>query len=514
MKLKSTNAAARGQCVAAIVMATLAAQPAWAQFEMAWDLTDHALILSLCALAVLVAMQLWSARVHRLQSELLEQKNQLLAQLAESESRFRALADTSAMGVFLFSGDHFLAVNPGMSAITGYSSEELLGMRQLEFLHPDDRELASTRAAARLRGEYVPNRYELRVRTKDGRVRWVVVAAGVTSWRGQPCNVGSLIDVTDHHLAHEALRESEMRLRLLTEHSRDVIWTMTLDGQLSYVSPSVERLRGYTPEESYGQAIADMLTPPSLAQAQLLLENARASAESGQPVTEFCGEFEQTTRGGGTVWVEMSVSGMYEQGRCVGLVGVTRDISERRRAEAQIHHLAEYDLLTDLPNRVLLDDRLQQALALARRNSVHLALMVLDLDRFKWVNDHYGHAAGDAVLKEVARRMQACLRASDTVARVGGDEFVVLLPNISAAVDALTVAEQIRAALQAPYKLGELQCHLSASVGVAVYPEGGSDALLLQRNADAAMYAAKQAGANRVRAWQPQVSESLLAGGR
>lgn len=503
-----------GRLAVAASALLLATAPAWATVDIAWDLSDHALILSLCVLAVLIAMQLWSGRVNRLQAELLQQKNALLTELAESESRFRALADTSVMGIFLFSGDRFLAVNPGMSMITGYSSEMLLDMRDLEFLHPDDRTLAHTRASARLRGEYVPNRYELRVLTADARTRWVVVAAGLTSLRGQPCNIGSMIDVTDQHAAHEALRESEMRLRLLTEHSRDVIWTMSLDGQLTYVSPAVERLRGYTPEESYRQPLSQMLTPPSLAQAQLLLDNARATAETGQQVTDYCGEFEQTTRSGGTVWVEMSVSGMYEQGRCVGLVGVTRDISERRRAEAQIHHLAEYDLLTDLPNRVLLADRLQQALAMARRNSVHLALMVLDLDRFKWVNDHYGHAAGDAVLKEAARRMQACLRASDTVARVGGDEFVVLLPSVSGAADALNVGEQIRAALAAPYRLGELQCHLSASVGVAVYPEDGADALLLQRNADAAMYAAKQAGANRVRTWQAQRGESTLAGGQ
>lgn len=484
----------------------LVSAPAWAALAAARGLGDHALILSMCSLAILTLMQIWSARVHRVQQQLIAEKSQLLAELTDSEARFRALTDTTAIGVFLFDGERFREVNPGMSRITGYSREALLAMRHLEFVHPEDRELARQRAGARLRGEFVPVRYELRLLTADGLTRWASVVAGVTRLGGVACSVGSLLDVTEQHLIHEALRESEARLRLLTEHSRDVIWTMDLDGKLTYVSPAVEKLRGYTPEQSYGQTLESMLTPASLAQAQALLKRAREAATSGQPLEEYCGEFEQTTRSGATVWVEMSISGMYEHGRCVGAVGVTRDIGERRRSEAQIHHLAEYDLLTDLPNRVLLADRLQQSLSLARRNSTPLALMVLDLDRFKWVNDHHGHAAGDAVLKLAANRMQSCLRASDTVARVGGDEFVVLLPKIGATADALNVAEQIRAALAAPYPIGSARCQLSASIGVAVYPDDGDDAATLQRHADAAMYAAKQAGANRVSAYHAEMA--------
>lgn len=489
-------------CVAVVLVSA----PAWAQWPSALGMSDHALILALCALAILFLMQIWSMRVHRMQQRLIEEKNVLLRELSDSEARFRALTDTTAMGVFLYDGERFREVNPGMSTITGYSREALLAMRHLEFVHPEDREFAQQRAAARLRGEYVPVRYELRALTADGQVRWISIAAGVTRLGGVTCSVGSLFDVTEQHLIHEALRESEARLRLLTEHTRDVIWTMDLDGKLTYVSAAVEKLRGYTPEQSYGQTLESMLTPASLAQAQALLARSRAAAASGQPLEEYCGEFEQTTRSGTTVWVEMSISGMYEHGRCVGAVGVTRDISERRRSEAQIHHLAEYDLLTDLPNRVLLADRLQQSLSLARRNSTPLALMVLDLDRFKWVNDHHGHAAGDAVLKEAAMRMQACLRESDTVARVGGDEFVVLLPKIGATADALNVAEQIRAALAAPYFIGSAHGQLSASIGVAVYPDDGADAATLQRHADAAMYAAKQAGANRVCAYRAEMA--------
>ena len=182
-----------------------------------------------------------------------------------------------------------------------------------------------------------------------------------------------------------------------------------------------------------------------------------------------------------------------------GFSGTGRDISERKANEEKIQRLAHYDTLTDLPNRRLFSDRLQQALATAKRDKAHLALMYFDLDRFKPINDTLGHDIGDLLLKEVAKRVQDCLRESDTAARMGGDEFVVLLPAIEAEQDAMVVAEKIRHTLNRPFELVGHSLHISSSIGVAVYPEHGSDEETLLKNADTAMYHAKESGRNMVR---------------
>jgi diguanylate cyclase (GGDEF)-like protein len=165
----------------------------------------------------------------------------------------------------------------------------------------------------------------------------------------------------------------------------------------------------------------------------------------------------------------------------------------------RVQHLAHHDVLTDLPNRTLFADRLQQSLAKARRDKTQLAVMYLDLDNFKPVNDTLGHAVGDLLLKDAARRMRHGVRESDTVARAGGDEFVVLLPAVESAQDALAVAEKIRHVLSQPFELAGHIMSISASIGVAVYPEHGQGEEALLKNADAAMYLAKQVGRNNVK---------------
>ena len=169
---------------------------------------------------------------------------------------------------------------------------------------------------------------------------------------------------------------------------------------------------------------------------------------------------------------------------------------ERKRSEARLQQMAQFDELTQLPNRALFEDRLQMALAKARRDDDQLALMFLDLDNFKPVNDSYGHAIGDLLLREVARRLSACVRRSDTVGRIGGDEFVILLNSIGKPADAARVAEKMRQALAEPYALGEHAVHVSSSIGIAVYPEHGGTQRELALNADAAMYRAKHEGRN------------------
>jgi diguanylate cyclase (GGDEF)-like protein/PAS domain S-box-containing protein len=191
-----------------------------------------------------------------------------------------------------------------------------------------------------------------------------------------------------------------------------------------------------------------------------------------------------------------------EDGSIYALCGILTDISERKDIEEHMQHMAQYDALTHLPNRALFNDRLKQAIAAAQRNKARLALMFIDLDKFKPVNDTYGHGVGDLLLKDVALRIQDCLRESDTAARIGGDEFVILLPAIETQQDAGKVGEKILHALNQPFILAGHTLQISGSIGVAVYPEHGKDEKLLIKSADIAMYHAKKNGRNNVKMYQ------------
>ncbi|WP_409883713.1 diguanylate cyclase domain-containing protein [Acidovorax sp.] len=299
--------------------------------------------------------------------------------------------------------------------------------------------------------------------------------------------------------AQDALRVSEERHRLLADHASDVIWTIDLQGRCTYVSPSVEKLRGYTVAEVMAQTMGEALAPSSAALASNLLRAGIGAVKRGERFPEQRNELEHPCKNGGSVWTEVSTAGIYgANGEFVGILGVSRDISDRRRTEQRIEHMAQHDPLTDLPNRTLLEDRLRLAMAAAHREARMLAVMFLDLDQFKPVNDQHGHTVGDTLLKAVAERLLGVMRASDTVARIGGDEFVVLLPTVGAEHDALLVAEKIREALSRPFDLDGRVVQVSASVGVALYPMHGSGDAELRRNADSAMYVAKEAGSNRV----------------
>ncbi len=303
--------------------------------------------------------------------------------------------------------------------------------------------------------------------------------------------------------AERALRVSEQRHRLLADHASDLIWTMDLDGRFTYLSPSVEKLLGHSPAEMLPQALTDALAPASAAVAGAALRGLIAAIRAGQPLPPFRHELEYSCKHGGTVWTEATVTGMRnDAGDFTALLGVTRDISERRRVEERIRHLAQHDMLTGLPNRALFSDRLQGALAGARRDQRQLAVLFLDLDRFKPVNDQLGHRTGDLLLKEVARRMLDCVRESDSVARIGGDEFVVLLRSVDDAGNAAAVAEKIRHSLGQPYTVAGHRLSISASIGIALFPDHGGDEIALTKHADAAMYQAKKAGHDRVQLYQ------------
>jgi diguanylate cyclase (GGDEF)-like protein/PAS domain S-box-containing protein len=316
------------------------------------------------------------------------------------------------------------------------------------------------------------------------------------------------------------LSESEAKYRFLADNISDVIWVLNIEtGKWIYVSPSVEKLRGYTVEEVMMQPLEQAVAAKSLVDLQTwITERSKLFISGAAEGRTYTDEVEQLCRDGSTVWTEVTTRFSRNEAGELIVLGVTRDIGERKKAEEQIRYLAFYDPLTHLPNRRLLLDRLGQVRSASKRTGHYAALMFIDLDNFKPLNDTHGHDVGDLLLMDVAHRIGSCVREADTVARFGGDEFIVMLNELSAdrdasAVQAGIVAEKIRATLSRPYVLnvpkenGEgahtVEHHCTASIGVVLFinHEASQDDLI--RWADMAMYQAKETGRNRVHFFEP-----------
>jgi diguanylate cyclase (GGDEF)-like protein/PAS domain S-box-containing protein len=290
--------------------------------------------------------------------------------------------------------------------------------------------------------------------------------------------------------AEQALRESEERHRLLADNAEDVIWTLDREGRRTYISPSVTKLRGYTVAEVMQQPVHQAFT----AESAQHFEKYLASLRAGNFEASYRTEVEQPCKDGSTVWVEISATGMTNaEGEVIGVLGVSRDVSERKRQAARIENLAFYDSLTRLPNRALFQDRLGQALGAAERRGHQVALLFLDLDRFKEINDSLGHAIGDQTLVEIARRLQSTTRQEETLARLGGDEFVLIAEVADHEASAL-VAQRMLEALVEPISVTGNRFFVGGSIGIALYPEDGTTADELIRHTDIAMYRAKASG--------------------
>ncbi|UTF51840.1 diguanylate cyclase [Desulfomicrobium sp. ZS1] len=278
-----------------------------------------------------------------------------------------------------------------------------------------------------------------------------------------------------------ALRQSEERYRLLVETAQEGI-VVAQDGYLAYANPAVSDITGYSTEELKEMPFTHYVFPED---RELLLDNHKRRLEGKETDQRY--QLRVLRKNGEVAWVEMSGT-LIEWGRQPASLNFLVNISKRKAFEEKIKYMAQHDPLTGLPNRTLFFDRLNQALALAQRERRRLAMMFIDLNNFKPVNDTLGHDVGDLLLQAVGRRIAASLRASDTVGRIGGDEFVVLLPNVERLEDVQHVAEKIGQDLSQPFDLDGRQVNISASIGSSVFPDHGEDSNTLFRHADQNMY--------------------------
>ena len=263
----------------------------------------------------------------------------------------------------------------------------------------------------------------------------------------------------------------------------------------------------YSNTNIYLSPAINLFTPKPNARRcnNLLYVSLTTSSSSAAPI-------ERIRKGGTRIFVESSIFPLRNgSGEITGFRGIATDVTERRRFEQKLAEMATHDALTGLPNRTLLSDRLTVALELSRRTGNRLAVMMLDLDRFKAVNDSMGHDVGDKLLKAVGKRLKVTMRKSDTVARMGGDEFVVLLPQIPHANEAAKFAQRILDAFREPFVFNGYRPSITTSIGIAVYPEGGKDIESLLKNADTAMYWAKEQGRDVYRFYDGSEAATLLA---
>lgn len=316
----------------------------------------------------------------------------------------------------------------------------------------------------------------------------------------------TLAGMIDRASNTEALFDEKERAQVTLNSIGDAVISTDVSARVTYLNIVAERLTGWSRAEAVGRQLEEIFHIVD-ADTRLIAENPMVRAIRENKTVRLTPNCALIRRDGVEAAIEDSAAPIHDRrGLVTGAVIVFHDVSTARAQSARMVHLAQHDPLTDLPNRILLSERLEQAIGHANRNNKALALLYVDLDRFKHINDSLGHAVGDLMLQSVAQRLSHCVRASDTVSRQGGDEFVILLSELAFGQDAAVCAEKILQAIQLPYLIDVHEIHLTASIGIVVYPADGIECEPLLQNADLAMYEAKERGRNNAQFYRTDLN--------
>jgi diguanylate cyclase (GGDEF)-like protein/PAS domain S-box-containing protein len=408
--------------------------------------------------------------------------------LEKSEQKFQKLIETANDAIFISEVESGLITNANQKAadLTGYAVDELIG-KPYYFIHPqEDQAFYKDFFEDRLYNSAAMEQ-NIYLRHRDGNKIPVEVSSSVTSFRGKTIMLEIYRDITER-------LEAEMQRRKLSaavEQSPASAVIMDTEGNIEYVNPKVLQTIGYNLNDLIGR---NWFTLKQERVSKTKLNDIWNSLNSGMP---WRGEIQSKRNDGTFIWEYTAMSPIRNSDGSVShFLAVSEDISIRKEYEEKLLRQANYDALTNLPNRILMLDRLKQAIIRVKRESIKSALLFIDLDHFKDINDTLGHEMGDKLLIEVSQRLQTCIRASDTVARLGGDEFLIILHNTIDETDASVVAQRVLDCLAVPIILPTQEVFISASIGITICPNDGDDPQILLRNADAAMYQSKEFSRN------------------
>ena len=442
---------------------------------------------------------------NRLQAERLREAEAQLRRHAEkqlrtADERLKITIDSvQDYAILSLDGDGRVdSWNGGAARLFLFDQTEILGQDVAVLFASEDREgsiLAGRRREAIGTGRSESSTWFVR---KDGsRFFGNDVLTAIRDEKGHISGFSEIIrDVTDRKALEEALFAEKERAQVTLNSIGEAVLTTDLSGRVTYLNPVGERMTGWSCEEAVGRPLAEVFS--------ILDGETRETAPNRMELAVRLGKTVNVPsncilvrRDGVEFPIADSAAPIHDRaGQTTGAVIVFHDVSVERAMSLRLSHLAQYDVLTDLPNRTLLNDRLTQAIASARRHGRSLAVLFVDLDRFKHVNDSFGHAVGDALLQSVAQQLVACVRVSDTVSRLGGDEFVIVLSELDEVEDAAITANKVLGVLAAPHSVAGRDLDVTVSIGISAFPYDGQDAEALIKNADTAMYHAKENGRN------------------
>ncbi len=423
--------------------------------------------------------------------------------LRESEEKFRGIFENAGVGITLVDREgKLIECNPCFRKFVGYTKEELIGKHWSIYTYPEDvdRNLNIFERMIKEKRNFV---FEKRFRRKDGKILWgrITISPIFDSNGKFLFQIGITENITREKKALEALKKSESKYRTLVEKMAEGVYLL-YNNRFEFVNNRFVEMFGYTREELKKIDFRKLVAPESLP----LIEERTRKLKMGEPIPEKY-EFVALRKDGEKVHVEASVAYVPYKGG-IATQGIVRDITEKKAYEKKLRYMATHDILTGLPNRRYFMDFLKAAIESSKRYGHMTAVMMLDLDGFKEVNDKFGHDMGDRVLVKAAERLRRSVRRSDILSRMGGDEFLVLVPILKSAEDVVGMGRKIVNSFREPLEVDGALYNITVSVGAAVFPQDGADAIELIKKADIAMYKVKRSGKNAFSLYSNFVKES------
>ncbi|GEN82559.1 hypothetical protein SLU01_08710 [Sporosarcina luteola] len=419
------------------------------------------------------------------------ERKKMEAELIESKNKYKGLLNASPEPSYVQSEGVIHYINRAAVKLFGYNHpDELLGRHVLDFVHSDSYESVANLICKSVNEITIPEQTVFQKLLRKDRSTFIaeVIQLGI-EYADMPAVHVILRDVTERKLVEEALIQSEEKYRLIAENMTDLVTVVDENGLITYASPSTSAVLGFTPDDYEGKPAFNKAHPDDLPNVRKMMGELLITKDSHEM------EFRYKHKMKGWIWVEARGTYFEEKGQRF-LLFVSRVIEEKKKMREQLKLMAFQDELTGLPNRRLFQKKIRETLEEAKRNQTKFALLYLDIDKFKWVNDNLGHSTGDELLKQFADRVGSALRKNDTLVRQGGDEFLVLLPDIGNVKNVKRTAERILGDLQTEWKVGEHSFTTTSSVGIAIFPKDGTTMDELLTNADFALYEAKEHGRN------------------